>query len=54
MTIITKEVLEMDKITVNYLEIYKNHINGYKQYKKNRVKLSGDYKQMELSEAAER
>ncbi|WP_186763795.1 hypothetical protein [Planomicrobium sp. CPCC 101079] len=39
MTIIKNEVKQMDKITVNYLEMYMNHIEGYKQYKKEKAKL---------------
>lgn len=34
MTIITKETKEMGKTTVNYLEMYLEHIKGYKEYKK--------------------
>ena len=36
MTIITKETKEMDKTTVNYLEMYLEHVKGYKEYKKDR------------------
>jgi len=53
MTIITKEMQEMDKMTVNYLEIYKNHIKGYKQYKKTRVQYNVENHPKELSEVAE-
>ncbi|WP_186725607.1 hypothetical protein [Planomicrobium sp. CPCC 101110] len=37
MAIITNEVKGMDKITVNYLEMYKDYIKGYKQYKKEKA-----------------
>lgn len=37
MAIITNEVKEMDKITVNYLEMYKDYIKGYKEYKQEKA-----------------
>jgi hypothetical protein len=40
MAIITNEVKEMDKMTVNYLELYMDHIEGYKRYKKEKTKQS--------------
>lgn len=33
MTIIQKETHEMEEMAVNYLELYLNHLEGYKQYK---------------------
>ena len=33
MTVMMKEEKRMDRTKKTYLEIYKEHINGYKQYK---------------------
>ncbi|PSL40954.1 hypothetical protein B0H99_10386 [Planomicrobium soli] len=52
MAIIKNEVKEMDKITVNYLEMYLNHIEGYKQYKKekaNRVMVIKEIQETEVT-----
>lgn len=35
---IIKEIKEMDKMEINYLEVYTNHITGYKQYKEEKQK----------------
>ncbi|WP_165843748.1 hypothetical protein [Planococcus halotolerans] len=33
MTVITNEATKMDGLTKTYLEMYVEHIDGYKQYK---------------------
>jgi hypothetical protein len=43
MAIHVNEVKEMDKMTVNYLELYKNYIKGYKQYKQEKAQLEAKF-----------
>jgi pyruvate-formate lyase len=52
MAIITNEVKEMDKITVNYLEMYMNHIDGYKQYKKEKAEMASRIQESDNSISA--
>lgn len=33
MTIIQREANEMEEMAVSYLEVYLNHLEGYKKYK---------------------
>lgn len=38
MTIIQKATIEMEENAINYLELYLNHIAGYKKYKEEKRK----------------
>ncbi|WP_203332287.1 hypothetical protein [Planococcus beigongshangi] len=40
MTVFTKEEKRFDAMPKNYLQVYKEFINGYKQYKLNKVSQS--------------
>lgn len=38
MTIIQRETNEMEENAINYLELYLNHLEGYKKYKEEKRK----------------
>ena len=40
MTVMIKEERKMDKRKMTYLEVYEEHLNGYKQYKMDKVALN--------------
>lgn len=40
MTVIANEEKKMDGVVKNYLEIYEEHIKGYKQYKLEKIAVS--------------
>lgn len=53
MTVITNEETKMDGLTKTYLEMYVEHINGYKQYKLEKTAVGIEALQIEgLEEAA--
>ncbi|CEG22862.1 hypothetical protein BN1080_01797 [Planococcus massiliensis] len=52
MTIIQKETIEMEENAINYLELYLNHIAGYKKYKEEKRKSKKDaaFSNMEVAQ----
>lgn len=52
MTVIANEEMKMDGLTKTYLEMYEEHINGYKQYKLEKTPVSVEALQTESFEEA--